>query len=325
MNKFIISFCNNKYPDNYGGVARFDYCLSILFPKRIFFKGPEETDKLLKFCKRYNKEDYIIITDNHLSANIPENIPLIIVHHGVARVHLEREPNWDSKWKNLCVYGQDLMFHLRSPKNTIFVSPTEFCKNEFRRIYGKQYDEYQNIYIPHASELDEKKFKKEFNQKPVIIGNWIQDSKGKHLIETLKTLLPEFEFRPLQLDFTNKSIEEYNELKQKYYINGDIYLCLSIVEGCSYSLLDAMLNNLLVVSTDVGIAENELNKDSYVNLSWNNLEPNIIAEKVRYIWENKENYFNKSREEYFRIISWKRWDNMWNKLLNINKELSLDI
>ena len=133
----IISFCNNKYPDNYGGVARFDYCLSLVFPDRIFFKGPEEIDKLLQFYKENN--NYIIITDNHLSSCIPQEIPLIVVHHGVARVHLEREPKWDKKWKNMCVYGQELMFHLRKPENTIFVSPTKFCKNEFGRIYGKRY------------------------------------------------------------------------------------------------------------------------------------------------------------------------------------------
>ena len=63
----------------------------------------------------------------------------------------------------------------------------------------------------------------------------------------------------MEIDFKNKTNEKYNEVKQEYYLNGDIFLCLSIVEGCSYSLLDAMLNNLLIVSTNVGIMENEVN------------------------------------------------------------------
>jgi|UniRef100_A0A6C0IXG1 hypothetical protein len=316
MTKLIVSYCNNKYPENYGGVARFDYCLSLIFPNRIFFKGPEDINLLLDFCKENNKEDYIIITDNHLSSQIPDEIPLIVVHHGVARTHLEREPNWDIKWKNLCVYGQDLMFHLRSPKNTVFVSPTIFCKNEFGRIYGKMYNTYKNIYITHASELDELVYKTTFNKKPIIVGNWIQDSKGKHLIEELKMLLPEFEFKPLELDFKNKTIEEYNKEKQDYYMSGDIYLCLSLVEGCSYSLLDAMLTNLLIVSTDVGIMENEVNKRTFVDLSWNNLDVNLICNKIKYIWENKKDYFNKSREEYFKITSWDRWKKEWNNVIN---------
>lgn len=310
----IISYCNNKYPDNYGGVARFDYCLSLIFPNRIFFKGPEEINSLLQFY--HENKNYIIITDNHLSSQIPSEIPLIVVHHGVARTHLEREPDWDEKWKNRCVYGQDLMFHLRDPKNTIFVSPTLFCKNEFSRFYGKRYDLFKNFFIPHVSELDESKFKIEFNKKPIVIGNWIQNSKGKNLINSLIESLPEFEFRPLKIDFSNKSIEEYNKLKQQMYIDADIYLCLSIVEGSSYSVLDAMLNNLLIVSTNVGIMENEIRKESFVELSWDNLDIDIISEKIRYIWNNKKRYQNKSREEYNRFISWDRWEKEWKNLVS---------
>jgi len=311
----IISYCNNKYPNNYGGVARFDYCLSLIFPERIFFKGPEQINQLLEYINNFNTSDYIIITDNHLSSQIPSHIPLMVVHHGVARVHFEREPTWDDKWKKLCVYGQDLMFHLRKPNNTIFISPTKFCQNEFYRIYGEYYKTYENIYIPHASELNEDIYKKKLNDNPIIIGNWIQNSKGKHIIEGLKLLLPDFEFKPLELNFENKSIEEYNKLKQQYYIKGDIYLCLSIVEGCSYSLLDAMMNNLLIVSTDVGIMENEVNKSSFVDLSWDNLDIEVIANKVKYIWKKRKEYFNKSREEYFKIISWKIWEEKWKQLI----------
>ena len=318
MNKIIISFCNNKYPDNCGGVARFDYCLSLIFKNRIFFKGPEQIDELLNFVKKYNSNDYLIITDNHLSAYIPIEIPLFVVHHGVARVHLEREPDWDSKWKNLCVYGQDLMFHLRDPKNTIFISPTLFCRNEFSRIYGSRYREYKNIYLPHASELDESIFKKKFNKDPIIIGNWTQNSKGKHLISKLEEKLPNFKFKPMEIDFKNKTIEKYNEVKQEYYLSGDIFLCLSIVEGCSYSLLDAMLNNLLIVSTNVGIMENEVNKETFVEIDWKNLNIEEISKKIIFIWENKKKYFNRSREEYFKIISWEKWRNNLENTINSN-------
>ena len=113
-------------------------------------------------------------------------------------------------------------------------------------------------------------------------------------------------------------------MKQQMYINADIYLCLSIVEGSSYSILDAMLNNLLIVSTDVGIMENEVNKDSFVNLKWNNLKTKVIAKKVKYIWKNKEKYFNKSREEYFKIISWEVWSKKWNNLIK-NQIESVDM
>ena len=34
----VISYCNNKYPDSYGGVARYDYCLSEVFLKEKFLR-----------------------------------------------------------------------------------------------------------------------------------------------------------------------------------------------------------------------------------------------------------------------------------------------
>ena len=310
----IISYCNNKYPNSFGGVARFDFCLSLITNhERVFFKGPEEINDLLEY---YQKNKGIIITDNHLSSQISKDIPLIVVHHGVARTHAEREKNWDEKWKNLCVRGQDLMFHLRKPKNTIFVSPTIFCKNEFSRIYGKIYSEFPNYYLPHASELDESKFKMKLNEKPIILGNWSQDHKGKNLISELIKKLPEFEFRNLKVDFKNKSIDEFNNIKQKMYIDSDIYLCLSIVEGSSYSVLDAMLNNLLIVSTDVGIMENEVDKNSFVSLSWKNLEVDYICKKIKYIWKKREKYFNKSREEYFKLTNFDKWKHQWNEVID---------
>ena len=47
----IISYCSNSYPNSYGGVSRFDYCLLKIFPNRKFFKGPQEINKLLEECK----------------------------------------------------------------------------------------------------------------------------------------------------------------------------------------------------------------------------------------------------------------------------------
>ena len=120
----------------------------------------------------------------------------------------------------------------------------------------------------------------------------------------------------MDLDFRNKTIDKYNQLKQKYYLEGDIYLCLSRVEGASYSTIDAMINNLLIVSTNVGIMENEVSKDSFVSIDWTNMDINLISNKINYIWENKEYYLNKSREEYFKLISWNKWEKKWNYAIN---------
>lgn len=313
-NPIILSYCSNTYPHSYGGVSRFDYCLSLIFPNRIFFKGPQQIKQLLEYISKVN--NYIIITDNHLASQFPSNIPLIIVHHGVARTHLDRESDWDKKWKDLCVYGQDMIFHTRNVNNTLFVSPSQFCINEFERIYGERYKVYNKVLIPHASELNENLYKDKFNKKPIIIGNWSSKLKGQDYIEKLKKKLPEFEFKNMDLSFENKTIDKYNKLKQLYYLNGDIYLCLSKVEGASYSTIDAMLCNLLIVSTDVGIMENEVSKESFQIIEWNNLDIDLVCEKIKLIWKNKDKYNNKSREEYFKIISWEKWRNLWYKIVH---------
>jgi len=61
--------------------------------------------------------------------------------------------------------------------------------------------------------------------------------------------------------------------------------------------------------------ENEVNKSSFVDLSWDNLDIEVIANKVKYIWKKRKEYFNKSREEYFKIISWKIWEEKWKQLI----------
>ena len=43
----IISYCNGRWPD-IGGVARYDTQLKLIFPERVFFKGPQQKEEMLK-------------------------------------------------------------------------------------------------------------------------------------------------------------------------------------------------------------------------------------------------------------------------------------
>ena len=51
---------------------------------------------------------------------------------------------------------RDKVFKKESPKNTWFISPSEFCTHWFNHYYDK-YNEYRVFSLPHASELDENK------------------------------------------------------------------------------------------------------------------------------------------------------------------------
>ena len=95
----IIHYCCGSYDEGlYGGVERYDYQIKLAFPNRIFFQGPQQKNKMLHFLEKCDKP--IVITDNHLSMDIPNKYPLILVHHGSALTHAEREPTWNKYWKN---------------------------------------------------------------------------------------------------------------------------------------------------------------------------------------------------------------------------------
>lgn len=320
MSKFtVISYCNNKYPKSYGGVARFDYCLQKVFPERKFFKGPEELELLLGFLK--TAKFPIIITDNHLSCDIPKHYPLIIVHHGIARVHADRDPEWDSKWKNLCVQGQDKIFYNRLPNNTWFISPSTFCTYHFNKIYDK-YKNYRVFYLPHASELDETIFKKwdkklDDDYQPIILGNWSQPHKGSLVIDKLKKILKnKFRFNNLNVKFEGNDFEDFNKRKQEIYCNADIYLTLSSHEGNSYALLDGFLNNLLIVSTNVGWTYDDVNPRTFIKIPYNRMnDANFIASKITELWKLRKFYVNKSRQEYLSKINMESWSKQLKEIV----------
>ena len=86
----------------------------------------------------------IIITDNHLSCDIPNQYPVVIVHHGCALTTAERSPHWKEPWKSLCVKGQKKMLFYRQPSNTYMLSTSLACSHDFTNYFGKTYTKNMN-------------------------------------------------------------------------------------------------------------------------------------------------------------------------------------
>ncbi len=60
----IVHYCASSYSlGHFGGVPRFDYQLSLVFPDRKFIKDGN-TKELLKYL--YKNKDALVITDNQL-------------------------------------------------------------------------------------------------------------------------------------------------------------------------------------------------------------------------------------------------------------------
>jgi len=315
--KNIVHYCCGSYEiGDFGGVARYDYHIKKAFPNRLFLQGPRQYDVLLQtlpFIK-----DLLVITDNHLSCDIPNNIQTLLVHHGSALTHAEREPQWSKYWKDLCCDGQKKMLSYRDTTTTTIVSISKFCTDEFTRFFHNQYLKFNNELILHTSELDENVYKTSFNVKPIVLGNWSGFLKGQHIIDNLINKTNDFDFKQLNIRFnkdTHKTFDKYNFDKQKIYCESDIFLQLSICEGNSLATLDAFLCGNVVVATNVGLTYKDVPDNCFVKLDYKRVnDVNYVLSKLKYAWEHKEELSKNAREFYLNELNFELWRNKMIKI-----------
>lgn len=305
----IISYCCSTFP-NIGGVARYDTQLKTIFPHKLFFEGPKDKLLMLDYLSTIKHKNPIIITDNHLACDIPNEYSIILVHHGCAITHAEREPMWDTYWKDLCCNGQTKMLYYRNPINTQIISISQFCTDEFTKYYGEKYHIFNNKTILHTSEFNETIYKNYFNDFPIVFGNWATENKGSKIITELEKQMTKFKFKNLSISFdVNESLINFNNRKQQLYINADIFLQISLCEGNSYATLDALLCGLVIVSSNVGLFYNNIPTNCFVKLDWTrNNDIKYVQEQIEYAWNNKEFYSFNARKWYMenlRFASWK--------------------
>ena len=310
----IIHYCCGKYP-NVGGVARFDLQISLIFPDRAFFMGPYEKNAMLSYLKTCVNP--VIITDNHLSCDIPNKYDVVLVHHGCARRTLEKNPDWGEPWKSLCTQGQDKMLEYRDPKTTKIVSISQSCTDDFKLYYDKKYTKFRIEKILHPSELNEDCVKSVFNSKPSILGNWIGIKKGERLIPGLKKTLQEYEFNQLNVKpLQNESYKDFNKRKQEIYLKSDIFLQISNSEGNSYATLDALICGLVIVASDVGLFYKDVPDNCFVKLDWRkNGDINYVKERLEYAWENRETLSRNARQWYMENCRFVEWEKKFNRLI----------
>jgi len=305
--KTIVHYCcGTYYRGNFGGVACYDYQFSKVFPHRVFFEGPREREKMLEFLETCS--DPIVVTDNHLSCDIPNKYNTFVVHHGVALTHAIREPEWDPYWRELCCSGQDRMFYHRFPETTKFISTSKFCTDEFTKHYENDYKKFERIDLLHSSEMDHNIYKKVWNEKPIVLGNWSTENKGKILVSKIANMQTDFQFQNLSVYPENNNIKDFISRKQNAYVNADIFLQLSLSEGNSYATLDALLCGIPVVASNVGLFYKDVPDNCFVRVEWeknNDLE--YVLEKINYAWHNRDELSKNAREWYMKNCSFDIW------------------
>ena len=309
LERIIIHYCcGSYYRGSVGGVARYDYHISKAFPNYKHFTGPQQKNELLQFLKKCKNP--IVITDNHLSCDIPNDYETILVHHGCAMTTSERNPDWGEPWKSLCTNGQLKMLDYRSPKNTTILSISQACTDDFTKYFGEKYTKFERIDMLHASELDENRYKTLFNTIPQVLGNWRGLKKGQRLMPHLMKNAKDFKFNQLNISIRDGDINDFNKRKQDIYLNNDIFLQLSNSEGNSYASLDALICGMVVVSSDVGLFYKDIPEDCFVKLDWRkNGDVEYVESKLRYAWEHREVLSKNGREWYLKNCGFKDWTN----------------
>ena len=125
-----------------------------------------------------------------------------------------------------------------------------------------------------------------------------------------------FRFNNLNVKFEGNDFEDFNKRKQEIYCNADIYLTLSSHEGNSYALLDGFLNNLLIVSTNVGWTYDDVNPRTFIKIPYNRMnDANFIASKITELWKLRKFYVNKSRQEYLSKINMESWSKQLKEIV----------
>ena len=308
----IISYCCGSYDEgNFGGVARYDHQLKLIFPKRKFFQGPAEKRKMLIYLRKC--ENPLIITDNHLSIDIPNKYDILLVHHGSALTHAEREPTWNKQVKDQCCGGQSKMLSYRKPEKTKIISCSSFCKDEFTRFFPELYPKFDNHLVLHPSELDEDRYKKDFSETPKVLGNWSTENKGSKIISKIKG----FEFCQLKVSLQNGDITKFNNEKQDIYLAHDIFLQISLSEGNSYATLDALICGLPIVASNVGLFYKDVPEDCFIKMDWRrNGDHNYVRKCLQKAWENKETLSRNSRRWYMENCRFIDWEKKMKEIVN---------
>lgn len=232
----LIHLCNQHWgAGSATGVPRFSRYFKMAFPEAI-----DATPRDLLTVRP--RPGDVVVADNHLSLLSPPGVKTIVVHHGCAQTHFDRDPSWRGQGSRVLCHQQKEMFNR---PHRVFVAPSRWVAGEFARIAPPS---YRPVIIPHWVPVIVRPSRPppEPPERAVVIGDWRNTNKGADVIEAVRRALPRYEFR--QLDFPPAD----DAAREAAYQAADAYLCLSMSEGAPYSVADAEAASLPIITTEVG-------------------------------------------------------------------------
>jgi hypothetical protein len=230
----VVSFVPRRFEDgDMTGVPRFDWELRRVFP-RMVSETPRRRVRAWLHWLALRHPDTIVVTGSEQSVLVPRRLRTIVVHHGCAQTHFDRDPDWRGpEPQRLCV-AQRKMYRR---ENRWYVALARWCAEQFSHHYRVPPAQV----IPSWVEPIERR--RQMSSRPIVLGDFRNFNKGRDTVPRLSRALPEWEFRTLSCTY---------QTRKEAYAAADAYLCLSLSEGGSFAVSDAESARLPLVTTDVG-------------------------------------------------------------------------
>jgi hypothetical protein len=182
----------------------------------------------------FREPDAIVITGNETSLMVPDELRTIVLHHGSAQTHFDRDPAWRGAMERGFCHAQREMY--RRP-NRWYLAAARWTAEQFSNNYGVP----QPPVLPSWVESMTRRASR--HPRPLVLGDFRTVNKGSEIVAKLREARPNFEFRDLRCTY---------QQRKEVYENADAFLSLSLSEGGSFSVSDAEATTLPLVMTDVG-------------------------------------------------------------------------
>ncbi|HEY4104137.1 MAG TPA: hypothetical protein VGM44_09605, partial [Polyangiaceae bacterium] len=249
MAKFprLISLVPQRFEDGgFSGVPRFDWELRRALPEINSINTKPWSRAWLRYIA-WREPDAIVITGNETSLLVPENLRTIVLHHGSAQTHFERDPGWRGRTERAFCDAQRAMY---SRANRWYLSAARWTAEQFSRHHGVPLAPVLPSWVESIAHQGKR------NARPIVLGDFRTFNKGSEVVAKLSAARPTLEFRDLRCNY---------EQRMAVYAAADAYLCLSLSEGGSFAVSDAEATTLPLVMTDVG---NHLEYEASYLIPW---------------------------------------------------------
>jgi hypothetical protein len=220
---------------------------------------------------RGNPATDVLILTNQDAIRVDPEYAIIAVMHGSAQERFNRagEP-----WFGAVAPAQ--VEAAKRPK-TFWVSCSDVCAHECYQHMGIQAERIifggldTDLFFPSERQ------RKRDTARPVVLHHCVDACKGAGAIHGLIALAgDEFDFRLL-----NAAPEEVPAAMR----TADMFLCLSVSEGCPYVVSEALASGLVVVTTDVGLYWRDYGPPG-CRIRWQDRsDVKLVANAVREAWK----------------------------------------